>query len=222
MHSKAFGGELMKQEFVQRLQEMAADAVDGIHTAIPGTIESFDPSTAMAVVKPSMKYKKPDGSKIDYPSVSGVPVVFPQGNGMGAAIAYPVKPGDGCLLVVAEQSLDYWMYQMETDSELKFDLTNSIAIVGLFAAPGPGLQRACSENAVVITAGTTEIAVSQGGVDITGNVTITGDVTVSGNVHTGDATVSGIIAASGDITAGTISLENHTHTGVNGETSKAN
>jgi len=170
----------MVQELVQRLQEMANDTVNGVHTALPGKIISFDPATGLAVISPSMEYKKPDGSTIAYPDISGVPIVFPQGAGQNTSIAYPVKAGDGCLLIVSEQSLDYWMYQRETASELRFDLTNSIAIVGLFTKAGPGVQRACSEDAVVISAGATTIAVSKVGVDITGDVTIKGSLTTSG------------------------------------------
>lgn len=174
----------MMQEFVQRLQEMAGDAVNGIHTAIPGQIVSFDPASGLAVVSPSMKYKKPDGTTIDYPNITGVPVYFPQGAAQKATIAYSVKTGDGCLLIVSEQSLDYWMYQRETSSELRFDLTNTIALVGLFAAAGPGVQRACDEDAVVVTAGSTVLTVAPDGVDIIGNVAIKGSVTVTGDFTT--------------------------------------
>ena len=193
----------MMQEFVQRLKEMAGEAVNGIHTAIPGQIVAFDPATCLAVVAPSMKYKKPDGSTLPYPNISGVPVYFPQGAGQNASIAYPVKAGDGCLIVVSEQSLDYWMYQRETDSELRFDPTNSIALVGLFTKAGPGVERACAENAIVVTAGSTVLAVTPGGVDITGNLTVKGEITAIGDVVGG----------------GSVSLVTHTHAGVHGETS---
>lgn len=42
-----------------------------------------------------------------------------------------------------------------------------------------------------------------------GGVTITGDVTIQGNVS-----IDGEVEATGDVTAGTISLQTHTHTGV--------
>lgn len=118
----------MMQEFVQEIQNTVQRGLRGIHTAMPGRIVSFDAAKGIATVKPAMKFKKPDGKTMDFPQVTGVPVVFPQGAGQGATIAFPVKPGDGCLLVVAEQSLDYWQYGQETSTDLAFDMTNAICI----------------------------------------------------------------------------------------------
>ena len=42
----------MMQEFVQRLKEMAGEAVNGIHTASPGQIVAFDPATASRSWRP--------------------------------------------------------------------------------------------------------------------------------------------------------------------------
>lgn len=195
----------MMQEFVQRLQEMASETVGGIHTALPGTVVSFDPETGLAVVTPAAVYKKPDGGTIPYPDIPGVPVYFPQGGGQKASIAYPVRAGDGCLLIISERSLDYWRYGRETDAELQFDLTNSIALVGLFTAAAPGVRQACAEDAVVVTAGSNVFAVSAQGIGITGDisiqaggatlavsdqgVTISGDVTIRGSLTTSGGTV---------------------------------
>ena len=151
----------MMQELVERLQQMAEGAVNCIHTAIPGSIVDFDPATCLATVSPKMKYTKPDGSKME-------------------SIAYPVKPGDGCILFAAEQSLDFWMYGRETATDLRYDLTNSIALVGLFVKPGPGVQKACDENAVVIKAESTTVTIKPSGVVIDGDVTINGSLTTQG------------------------------------------
>ena len=67
----------MMQEFVQRLKEMAGEAVNGIHTAIPGQIVAFDPATCLAVVAPSMKYKKPDGLDPPVSEYLRCPCLFP-------------------------------------------------------------------------------------------------------------------------------------------------
>lgn len=170
----------MMQELIQRLQDMANDSVNAIHTAVPGSIVSFDPATCLAVVHPVMQYTKPNGEKLDYPDIAGVPVYFPQGAMQQASIAYPVKPGDGCLLIAAEQALDYWMYQRETATNLRFDLTSSIALVGLFVQPGPAVQKACDENAVVIQSGNTAFAIKPDGIVIDGDVTINGSFTTKG------------------------------------------
>lgn len=53
-----------------------------------------------------------------------------------------------------------------------------------------------------------------------GDVSVTGGIAASGNISAGGSiSASGNITASGDVNAGGISLRNHTHTGVHGETS---
>ena len=173
------------QEFVQRVKDLATDVVNGIHTVIPGKIVSFDPSTGQAVVEPSMKYRKPDGTTIAYPNISGVPVMFPQSMNQAATIAYPVKSGDGCLIVSAEQALDYWMYGQETETDLKFDLTNSICIPGLFKEANAVVQEACATGAVIVDLKGTRITVKEGLVQIDARqVVINGDTTVNSNFTT--------------------------------------
>ena len=100
--------------------------------------------------------------------------------GQQATIAYPVKAGDGCLIIVAEQSIDYWLYGQETDTDLDFDLTNSICIPGLFAKANPVMAEACNGNAVVVNVKGTKVTVK---VDA-GTITLNGNVTVSGNFTT--------------------------------------
>ena len=59
-------------------------------------------------------------------------------------------------------------------------------------------------------------------VNIIGNVNIKGNVSIQGNYScSGTSRMSGKIACDSDITAGSISVQNHTHTGVHGETSSA-
>ncbi len=153
----------MLQEFVQEITNTVQKNLKGVHTAFPGVITKFDPATCQASVQPTMKYRKPDGKTIDYPQITGVPVVFPQSMNQQATIAYPIKAGDGCLVVVAEQSIDYWMYGQETETELAFDPTNSICIVGLFAKGNPVMQEACDQNAVIVDVSGTRLTIKSDG-----------------------------------------------------------
>ena len=122
----------MMQELVQQIKGTVQEFIDGVHTAIPGTITAFDPTKCEAGVSFLGQYNKPDGTKIPYPAAAHVPVVFPQVSGQQITIAFPVKPGDGCLVVVAEQALEAWRAGGESNLDLKHDLTNAIAIPGLF------------------------------------------------------------------------------------------
>ena len=96
------------------------------------------------------------------------------------------------------------MYGMETDSDIRFDLTNSIAIVGLFVSPSPGIQKACDENAVVVMAGGVALTVKPERVEIDG------DLQVNGKINATE-----IIKSDIDVLASPreVSLANHTHGG---------
>ena len=190
----------MMQEFVQSVKDTARKATEDMHTAVPATITSYDPSSGMAVVQPKAKFKKPNGETMDYPSVSGVPVVFPQSQNV--TIAFPVKAGDGCLLVFSETAIDYWLYGKETATDLKFDLSSAIAIPNIAASGNDAMVEACAEDAVVVKASGTKLKVKSDGVYVTGNLK-----------------VEGSIQATQDVVAnGSVSLGTHTHRGDSGGT----
>ena len=177
----------MVQEFVQQIHDSVEKQLNCIHTAIPGEIIAFDAVKGLATVKPVMKYRKPDGTAMDYPAVYGVPVVIPQSISQKATIAFPIEKGDGCLLVFAEKSLDLWMYGQETDTDLHFDLSDAICIPGLFNKPNAILKEACEKKAVIVDVSGTKATVKSGAVQIdaqkislNGNVEIKGDLKVSG------------------------------------------
>lgn len=173
----------MMQEFIHQLLKLVDQEIREIHTAIPGEIASFDTDTGLASVIPSMKFRKPDGSTVDYPQISGVPVVFPQGMGGEATIAYPVKAGDSCLIIISEQSLDYWMYGQETDTDLAFDISNAICIPGLFNTANKVMAEACQKNAIIVDVNGTRLSVSDGEVAIEAPVVkMSGDLVVEGTV----------------------------------------
>lgn len=188
----------MMQEFVDQINKTARKATEDMHTSLPGEITAFDPGTGMASVQPKAKFKKPSGETMDFPVVTGVPVQFPQS--ANATIAWPIKPGDGCLLVFSESALDYWMYGKETDTVLKFDLSSAIAIPGLSAKGNAAMQTACAEDAVVVVVGGTTLKVTSEGVTVIGKLTVEGEIVAAGDVKANKS----------------ISLATHTHGGDSG------
>ena len=153
----------MMQEFVQAIDDSIKKGVRGIHTAMPGVILSYDAGKGLATVQPTMKFKKPDGDTVDYAQITGVPVVFQQGMNQEATVAFPVKPGDGCLIIIAEQSIDYWLYGQETETDLAFDLTNAICIPGLFTKANSVVKAACDQNAVIADVSGTRLTIKKDG-----------------------------------------------------------
>lgn len=141
----------MMQEFVQQISDTIREATYDIHTALPGTISEFDPETGMAVVKPEGSVAMKNGQRLKYPSIVKVPVVFPQASSQDVVIAYPVKSGDGCIVIICENDLKPWMsHGKETESDMKFDLTNAVCIPGLFSEGNEAVQKAVNEDAIVL------------------------------------------------------------------------
>lgn len=172
----------MLQEFVQQVEQTARDVVDEIHTALPGKVISFDPAKGTAQVKPCGSYAMSDGKRVEYPALTEVPVVFPFSQAAGVGVGFPVKSGDSCLVIISEVELDEWRSGEVAVGALRFDLSSAVAIPGLLSA-GAGLAaRACSLNAVILSAGGAEIAVSGSGVSISGSVTVNGSLSVNGNI----------------------------------------
>ncbi len=203
----------MMQEFVQQIENAVREAVYDMHTAIPGTITAYDAATGRASVHPEGRLTMKNGKQLNYPPIVGVPVVFPQGAGQKASIAYPVKPGDGCLIVVCENDLKPWMsHGKETDGNMKFDLTNSVCIPGLLGMGNEAAVKACREDAVVLrneetevvikrdgmTAAYKESGISLGGQEVAMNCSEIGiSISRDGIEINGDVSVNGMISSLG-------------------------
>ena len=104
--------------------------VSNIHTAMPGQIVSYNPSTNRASVQPNGNYKAEDGRDIRYPIIHNVPIQFPMGQGGTAGITFPINPGDGCLLVFSETQNDDFLCNNKGDSPdvRRHSLNDAIAI----------------------------------------------------------------------------------------------
>lgn len=202
----------MMQEFVDSINKATRKILGEIHTAIPAVITDFDTDTMLATVQPKAKFKQPNGKTIDYPSISGVPVVFPQSQNV--TIAFPIKADDNCLLVFGEKSLDYWLYGKETDTELSFDLSNAIAIPSLSTEANDAMKTACKEDAAVIKVCDTILKIKDDAVHISGDLIVEGNIKASDDLKVdGKVTVSKDIKTSGDVFANeSVSLTKHTHT----------
>jgi len=163
------------QEFTQEMKNLMSDTIRDVHTALPGKIVSFDPAKCEATVLPSGKFKKPDGSMMDFPQIFGVPIMFLQSAGQTATIAYPVRANDQCSIFFAEQALDTWKTDSESDTDLRFDLTNAFAVVGLFAKANPLVQEACDNDALIVEKDGERVLLKNGTI----NIQCSGSVSIS-------------------------------------------
>lgn len=170
----------MLQEFTQEIENTARAAVDDIHTALPGKIIAFDESSGTVTVQPVGKYVTFDEIELDYPIISEVPLVFPICQQEGVGIAFPVKKGDSCIIIISEVELDEWRSGAKSEGPLRFDLTSAVAIPGLLKGNNQLVSRATKMNAVIVKSSGTELVVSESGIAIGGDLKVKGNIYYTG------------------------------------------
>ena len=180
------------------------------------TVISFDKNTLTAkcrVNNKRLRQLKQDGNQIleNYPDIFAK-VHFLGWGDIGAT--FPVTEGMEGILLFNDRELETW-YLTSEPGKLAYDrchdLSDAIFICGLHSQPKLELLPYL-ENCL-------NLYYKQGSIQIQdGTVIINGNTTINGNLQ-----VNGEIQATGDIIAGSISLQNHIHGGVetgSGNTSK--
>lgn len=162
----------MIPEFVKAVEQKVTEMLYEVHTAFPGKITDYDPDKGLAKVKPLVKYTTPNGMRLDFPEICDLPVVLPQSSGIG--VAYPVNKDDFCIIMVSEKALDSWLTGQEDSTELRFDITSSMCIPGLFKSKTDIQSIAQKKNAVVVGSKETNITVSEELIELNGNVKVNG------------------------------------------------
>lgn len=120
-------------------------ALDGLRVAMPGRIESYDPSTGRASIVPLLMVPvhKDDGTveSVALRKLVEVPVLMP-GAG-GRYVKLPVTAGDACLLIFADFSVDEWKAKggvVDPKGLGQHAIADAFAIVGLRAPESPPPQ----------------------------------------------------------------------------------
>jgi len=109
------------------------DYMNGVHTSLPGIVDSYDYKTQKAKIVPAVKRISIDGELVTMPVITNVPVIWPRSG--KAMIHFPLVRGDSVLLVFCERSVDLWLKNGGTADPSDprwFDLTDAVAIPGLF------------------------------------------------------------------------------------------
>lgn len=156
----------------------------GIHTALPGIIESFDRDNCTVEVSPAIhgKILSPSGIWQDFPlpKLVDVPCVFPHGGGF--LFTFDIEKGDECILIFSERNIDAWWQsgavQPQPDNRMH-SIGDAFAIVGIRSQPRKiSITPDCAE--IRNEAGDKYIRLSNSGITILGDVTVTGDVIADG------------------------------------------
>lgn len=125
---------------VDAIEAVCDSMISKIHTCLPGRIEKYDHTKRQADVKPLIKKHYLNGQVYVLPVIPAVPVVFPCTN--NSSLTFPINKGDGVLLLFTERAMEEWLSKggdCLPGARRKFDLTDAVAIPGLypFVAPSP-------------------------------------------------------------------------------------
>lgn len=180
-----------------------------IHTCLPARVESYDHKKQRASVQPQIKKKYRDGLVDDMPVIVDVPVIWPRSS--NASLTFPVNKGDYVMLVFAERAIENFLTLgglQEPGDRRKFDLTDAIAVPGLYPFNVP--SRSTNNEDVLLIYNNTSIRIKKDGdleivgsknmkATIKGNIEVTCEGNLTANVG-GNATID--IGGTTDLTSG--------------------
>jgi len=146
------------QTLTSLLRLAMGQTVMDLHTVLPGVVETYSPTTRRARVIPAISLLLDDGSLVDRPPVTDVPVIFPSGGGL--SLVYPLSAGDPVLLVFSQRGLDGWKGNSRPGpppASAPLSLSDAIALAGfgsLATTPasltGASLQTDDGQTSVVV------------------------------------------------------------------------
>ena len=171
----------MLQELTEEIENTARAITEQIHTTLPGRIIEFDERTCTVKASIYGKFITSTGEELDYPIVTEAPLVFPISATGNTGIAFPVMPGDDCLILISEVELDEWRTGKEADGNMKFDLTSAIVLPGLMKSNNL-IKEATKKKAVIINNKDNKIIIDKNGMEVISNKIklVSNDVTVAG------------------------------------------
>ena len=105
---------------------------NSIRVAMPASVESYDFKTQKADIKIDMQELYQNETSLDYPVLSGVPVIFPRCG--GASITMPIVRGDTCLVMFLDRDSTSWLLggkNTKPKSMRSHHLSDAVAIMGL-------------------------------------------------------------------------------------------
>lgn len=134
------------------LDSYIESALLGVHTSIPAEVVDYNAGSHTAKVKPGVAMLMSNGVKIELPELAEVPVVFPSAASFD--LEFPLKRGDGVLLVFSESDISEWKAGKKganAASPSRFSLDGAVAIPGLAPSPSKGRARLVVDSNGVVT-----------------------------------------------------------------------
>ena len=198
-----------------------------LHTAMPGVVVDFDPTTNLAKVQPAIRMHLTNSSGaasyIPLPIIENVPICLPHSLIGGLYLTVPILAGDLGLIIFSQRAIDNVVQfggiqnPLNTVEDRHHDLTDAMFLPGLSTVPEAlaGWNQAAVE--IRNSAGTVKLSISTTGLVLTasdGTDTTTMTLTKSGVAVTGGG-AGGQVTVTGEVTAkqggADITLSTHTH-----------
>ena len=193
--------------FSRMLEIVFGEQMKGIHTMLPGVIESFDAGTQRAKITLANAIERNDGTTVIMPPLTDVPVMFYRWGGF--VITGPVTAGDECVILFSERALDRFKAlgdtgQPPTDARF-FNLSDGYCIPGTMSAGkalsgfnGTDLELRKADGSTTLAVGDASLTYTDGSVNL--SINSSGVLTFTNGTTTFEVDTSG----------GTFKLENST------------
>lgn len=195
------------------IKEWSQDALSNVHTALPAIITAYDAGNNRASCKPVGTMRTKDGRNIPYPVVHNVPVVFPTGRGGKAGCVFPIRSGDGCLLVFSEAQAEDFLSGGVSKDLRRHSLNDGICIPGLYSGGVTAHPRHTGETCAYNGSSIIRISESAIVAEAGGSV-----ITLDGAGFRGNVAGTSFDFSGGNCVINGVGVTSHTHTGVHGET----
>lgn len=185
---------------LELIKATIASELGRLHTAFVAEIVSYNASTGLADIQPSVHLVNRDtGETQPRAIIPNVPVMFPQGNGVG--IRWEPQPSDKCFCIVNERSIDRWIDSgacEDPQTTRRHDITDALCLPFSVEANSPQTDGITIDKDGLITVGSaaTDFVAQAGKV-----LTEMNNMATTFNSHTHILTIAALAGAGGTGTA---------------------
>jgi hypothetical protein len=188
------------------------DKASSMWTALPAIVTAVNLEANTVSVQPAIQGAVSDASgnvtNVNLPLLVDVPIVFPSAGGF--SLTFPIAAGDEVLVVFASRCIDTWWQSggIGTQAEARMhDLSDGFAIAGIKSQATKIANISNSSVQLRNNDGSTFVEI-----DGSGNITLKSATLIT--LDSPLVQMTGDLNVAGDSLAGTISLQTHTHPGV--------
>lgn len=195
----------------------------GVDDMLPAKVISYDRNTNRAKVQPMVYMVTTDGRKQSRAPVASIPVL--QLGGGGFVLSFPIKPGDLGWIKANDRDISIFLQSLKEsppNTEFKHTFSDAMFIPDTMFK-SVNIAGEDDDNVVLQSLdGSVKVSLSNNSVKIKASTKVTIDcplTEITGELVTGtdagqSATFGGNIFTPADVLAGTISLKDHVHDGV--------